>query len=88
VPRPTLDAFLRDQSLAFAKSDEIAARRRTRRSPRLFLSELAAVTRERPVALGYASLGEEFTLRGLAAGAGPLRAFESRLERAFRVSDS
>jgi len=88
VPRPTLDAFLRDQALAFAKSDAIAARRRARRSPRLFLSELAAVVRDRPVVLGYASLGEEFTLRGLAVGEGPVRAFESRLERGFlRVSE-
>jgi hypothetical protein len=88
VPRPTLDAFLHDQSLAFAKSDAIAARRRARRSPRLFLSEIAAVVRERPVVLGYASLGEDFTLRGLAVGEGPLRAFERRLERGFlRVSE-
>jgi hypothetical protein len=88
VPRPTLEAFLRDQSLAFAKSDAIAARRRARRNPRVFLSELAAVVRERPVVLGYASLGEEFTVRGLAVGEGPLRAFESRLERGFlRVAD-
>ncbi len=88
MPRPTLDAFLRDQSLAFAKSDVIAARRRARRSPRLFLSELAAVVRERPVVLGYASLAEEFTMRGLAVGEGPVRAFESRLERGFfRVSE-
>ncbi len=88
VPRPTLDAFLRDQALAFAKSDVIAARRRARRSPRLFLSELAAVVRERPVVLGYASLAEEFTVRGLAIGEGPVRAFESRLERGFlRVSE-
>jgi hypothetical protein len=88
VPRPTLDAFLRDQALAFAKSDVVAARRRTRRSPRLFLSEIAATTRERPVVLGYAALGEEFTLRGLVVGEGPLRAFESRLERGFlRVSE-
>jgi len=88
VPRPALDAFFRDQSVAFAKSDAIAARRRARRSPRLFLSEIAAVARERPVVLGYASLGEEFALRGLAVGEGPLRAFESRLERGFlRVSE-
>jgi hypothetical protein len=88
VPRPALDAFLRDQALAFAKSDVIAARRRARRNPRLFLSELAAVTRERPVVLGHASLAEEFTIRGLALGEGPVRAFEGRLERGFlRVSD-
>jgi hypothetical protein len=88
VPRPTLDLFLRDQSLAFAKSDVIATRRRACRSPRVFLSELAAVVRERPVVLGYASLAEEFTVRGLLIGEGPLRAFESRLERGFlRVSE-
>jgi hypothetical protein len=88
VPRPALDAFLRDQALVFAKSEAIAALRRTRRSPRLFLSELGAVVRERPVVLGYAALGEEFTIRGLAIGEGPLRAFESRLERGFlRVSE-
>ncbi|HEX9186696.1 MAG TPA: hypothetical protein VGB87_06485 [Vicinamibacteria bacterium] len=88
VPRPTLDAFLRDQALAFAKSETVASRRRARRSPRLFLSEIAAVARERPVVLGYASLGEEFTLRGLVVGEGPLRAFERRLERGFlRVTE-
>jgi hypothetical protein len=88
VPRPTVDAFLRDQSLAYAKSEAIAARRRGRRNPRLFLSELAAVVRERPVVLGYASLGEEFTVRGLAVGEGPVRAFENRLERGFlRLSE-
>ena len=88
VPRPAADAFLRDQSLAFAKSDAIAAWRRARRNPRLFLSELSAVVRERPVVLAFASLAEEFTIRGLALGEGPLRAFESRLERGFlRVSE-
>ena len=88
VPRPAADAFLRDQSLAFAKSDAIAAWRRARRNPRLFLSELSAVVRERPVVLGFASLAEEFTIRGLALGEGPVRAFEGRLERGFlRVSE-
>jgi len=88
VPKPTLDAFTRDQALAFAKSDAVAARRRARRNPRLFLSELAAAARERPIVLAYASLGEDFTIRGLGLGEGPLRAFESRLERGFfRLSD-
>jgi hypothetical protein len=88
VPRPTVDAYFRDQSLAFAKSDVIAERRRARRTPRLFLSELAAVVRDRPVVLGFASLGEEFVVRGLAVGEGPVRAFGSRLERGFfRVSE-
>lgn len=89
VPRPTLDAFRRDQALVFAKSDAIAARRRSRRTPRLFLSELAAGARDRPVVLGYAScVADDFTIRGLALGEGPLRAFEGRLERGFfRLSD-
>ena len=35
-----------------------------------------------------ASLGEDFTIRGLGLGEGPLRAFEGRLERGFfRLSD-
>jgi len=88
IPKPTLDAYLRDQSLAYAKSDAIAAWRRARRNPRLFLSELSAVVRDRPVVVGYASLGEDFSIRGLALGEGPVRAFESRLERGFlRVSE-
>ena len=38
--------------------------------------------------VAYASLGETFTIRGLALGEGPVRAFESRLERGFlRVSE-
>jgi hypothetical protein len=85
--RTARDAFLRDQALAYAKSDAIADWRRARRTPRLFLSELAAAVRDRPVALAYASLGEDFTIRGLGLGEGPLRALESRLERGFfRVS--
>jgi hypothetical protein len=88
VPRPTADAFLRDQALALAKSETIAAARRQRRNPRLFLSELAAIARDRPVVLTYASLGEDFTVRGLAVGEGPVRALETRFERGFfRVTD-
>jgi Pilus assembly protein, PilO len=90
VPRPALDAFRHDRQVALAKSDVIAARRRSRRSPRLFLSELAAAARDRPVVLGYAELKDDldFTIRGLAVGEGPLRGFESRLERGFfRMSD-
>ena len=88
VPRPAADAYLRDQSLAFAKSDVIDERRRARRNPRLFLSELSAIVRERPVVVGYAALAEDFTIRGIGLGEGPMRAFESRLERGFlRVSD-
>jgi hypothetical protein len=88
VPRPTVDAFLHDQALALAKSDSIATLRRTRRNPRLFLSEIAGVVRERPVTLTFASLGDEFLIRGLSVGEGPTRALESRFERGFfRVSE-
>jgi hypothetical protein len=83
VARPALDAFRRDAALAYAKSEAVAARRRSRRTPRLFLAELGAATRQRPVMLGFASLGEEFTLRGIVLGEGPLRVFERRLERGF-----
>ena len=88
VPRPTLEAYRRDQSLALGKSQAIATWRRTRRNPRLFLSELAAVVHERPVMIGYASLGESFTVRGLAVGEGTVRDLESRFERGFfRISE-
>jgi hypothetical protein len=88
VPRPTADAFVRDQGIALAKSETIAALRRSRRNPRLFLSEIAAIVRDRPVTLSFASLGEEFLIRGLSVGEGPTRALESRFERGFfRVSD-
>jgi hypothetical protein len=88
VPRPMADAFLRDQALALAKAETIATLRRSRRNPRLFLSEVAAVVRDRPVVLGYASLGEEFVIRGIGVGEGPMRALESRFERGFfRVSE-
>ncbi len=86
--RAALRAYERDQALAFGKSEAAADRRRGRRTARLFLSELAAVTRDRPVTLAYASLGDGFTLRGLALGEGPLASFAGRLERGFfRVSD-
>jgi hypothetical protein len=88
VPRPTLEAYYRDQSLALAKSQAIESWRRARRNPRLFLSELAAVVRERPVMLGYASIDEVFTVRGLAVGEGTVQGLESRFERGFfRISD-
>lgn len=83
VPRLQSEAYLRDQALAAAKADTIASLRRSRRNPRLFLSEVAAITRDRPVVLGYASLGDEFVVRGLSVGNGPLRALESRFERGF-----
>ncbi len=88
VPRPTAEAFLRDQALALAKSEMIAHLRRTRRNPRLFLSETAAVCRDRPVVLNYAALADDFAIRGLAVGEGPMRALERRFERGFlRVSE-
>ncbi len=88
VPRPALDAYYRDQALALAKSDTVVQLRRARRNPRLFLSELAAITRDRPVVLNFASLGEEFLVRGLAVGEGPLRVLQSRFERGFfRVAE-
>jgi len=88
VPRPIAEAFVRDQGLAFAKSEAIASLRRSRRNPRLFLSEIAAIVRDRPVTLSFASLHEEFLIRGLSVGEGPTRALESRFERGFfRVSD-
>jgi hypothetical protein len=88
TPRPTAEAFVRDQGMALAKSEAIAALRRSRRNPRLFLAEIAAIVRDRPVTLSFASLGEEFQIRGLSVGEGPTRALESRFERGFfRVSD-
>ena len=83
VPRTQAEAFSRDQALAFSKTEMIAALRRSRRNPRLFLSEASAVLRDRPAGLTEALLGEEFVLRGLAAGEGTLRSLQSRLERGF-----
>lgn len=88
VPRQQADAYLRDLALAVAKTDAIATLRRARRNPRLFLSELAAIARDRPVTFTYASLAEELQVRGLTVGEGPVRALESRFERGFlRVSE-
>jgi hypothetical protein len=88
VARPLLEAYYRDQALALSKSEAIAGLRRTRRNPRVFLSELSAIPRDRPVVLSYASLGDDFVVRGLGVGEGPMRALESRFERGFlRVSD-
>ncbi|HEY7516055.1 MAG TPA: hypothetical protein VIC87_16320, partial [Vicinamibacteria bacterium] len=88
VSRQQSDAFVRDMALALAKSDAVASLRRSRRNPRLFLSELAAVVRDRPVVLTFASVSDEFVVRGLTVGEGPVRALESRFERGFfRVSD-
>src|SRR6185436_11139844 len=88
VARPVADQFLRDQALALSKSEAVASLRRTRRNPRLFLAELAAIVRDRPVVLKDAIVGEEFVVRGLTVGEGPMRALELRLERGFfRVAE-
>lgn len=88
IPRPQADAFIRDQGLALAKSEQIASLRRARRNPRVFLAELAAATRDRPVTLTFASTGNGFVVRGLTVGEGPARALESRLEEGFfRVAE-
>ncbi|HMK93328.1 MAG TPA: hypothetical protein VK576_10045, partial [Thermoleophilia bacterium] len=88
VPKPQADAYVRDVALSVAKSEAIASLRRARRNPRLFLCELAAIVRDRPVTLNFASLGDEFVVRGQTVGEGPVRALEGRFERGFlRVSD-
>jgi hypothetical protein len=88
VPKAQADAFVRDQALALAKSEWVAQLRRNRRNPRLFLSEISAIARDRPVTLSFASFGDDFTIRGITVGEGPARALESRFERGFfRVSE-
>jgi hypothetical protein len=87
VPRAQADAFVADHALALAKSDAIATLRRARRNPRVFLSELGAIVRERPAILTQATLADEFSVKGLTVGEGPVRALETRFERGFfRVS--
>jgi hypothetical protein len=83
TPRPQLEGYLRDHALALAKSEAIASLRRARRNPRLFLSELAAVTRDRPVVLTQATVGEEFFVRGITTGESSVRDLEARLEQGF-----
>jgi hypothetical protein len=83
VPRAQADAFIADQALALAKSEAIAGLRRTRRNPRVFLSELGAAVRERPAIVTQAVLAEGFSVKGLTVGEGPVRALESRFERGF-----
>jgi hypothetical protein len=88
VPKPQVDAYLRDQALAVDKAETIADLRRLRRNPRLFLSELAAVVRDRPVVLTRATLGDEFLVSGLTVGEASMRGLEGRFERGFfRVSE-
>ncbi len=88
VPAAQAEAFRRDEALALAKSNSIAHLRRNQRNPRLFLAELAAITRGRPVVLTYAEHGEDFLVRGHAVGEGPIRSLEARFERGFfRIAD-
>ena len=88
VTRPVAEQYLRDQALALAKSDAVATLRRNRRNPRLFLAEIASIVRDRPVVLKDAVLTDEFVVRGLTVGEGPMRALEARLERGFfRVTE-
>jgi hypothetical protein len=83
VPRPQAEAYARDQMLSVSKSETIAALRRSRRNPRLFLSEVAAAVRDWPVILSNASMGEEFAVRGVVLGESSLKGLESRFERGF-----
>jgi hypothetical protein len=88
TPRPQVEAFLKDQALAVGKSETIAELRRTKRNPRLFLSELSGLARDRPVVFTRASLGDEFLVSGLTVGEANMRGLETRLERGFfRISE-
>ncbi|MBN2371552.1 MAG: type 4a pilus biogenesis protein PilO [Vicinamibacteria bacterium] len=88
VPRTVADAFLRNQALAVSKSEAIVMWRRSRRNPRLFLSELAAAVRDRPIIIRFATLNDDFRLSGMAVGEATMHSLESRLERGFcRLSD-
>jgi hypothetical protein len=86
--RPQLEQFGKDLALALAKSETIARLRRARRNPRLFLSELSAIARDRAVVYTHARLRDRFSVGGLTVGEASMRALESRFERGFfRVSD-
>jgi hypothetical protein len=83
APRAEAEAFVKEQALLAAKAEEIAALRRARRNPRLFLSELSAVVRERPVVITRAQLGDEMLVSGLVMGESAMRGLQARLERGF-----
>src|SRR5688500_669629 len=89
VPRNVAEAYVRDQSTLLAKTEALVALRRNRRSPRLFLSELAAVVQDRPAVLTEVSWGNElFVVRGYSMGEGPTRELERRFESGyFRLSE-
>ena len=86
--RAELEAFNHDLALALAKSETIVQLRRARRNPRVFLSELSSIVRDRPVVITRASLAEEFSVTGLTVGETSMRGLGSRFERGFfRVSE-
>ena len=72
----------------FAKSEALASLRRSRRNPRLFLSELAAVARERPVVCTEAEPGRAVPVRGLTVGEHPSRELEAASSAASSASRS
>jgi hypothetical protein len=89
VSRGVADAFVRDHALLLAKTEATVTLRRTRRSPRLFLSEIADALQDRPIVLTELSWGDElFVARGYSMGEGPTRDLERRLESGyFRVAE-
>ncbi|MCU0242762.1 MAG: type 4a pilus biogenesis protein PilO [Vicinamibacteria bacterium] len=88
IPRQTAQLFERDHALSVAKTETIVMLKRTRRNPRLFLAEMAAIMRDRPVILRQAVLDQDFRIRGVIIGEGSTRALESRFERGFfRISE-
>lgn len=88
APRAQAEAFVKEQALLAAKAEEIAELRRTRRNPRLFLSELASVVRDRPVIISRATLDDEMLVSGLVMGESAMRALQARVERGFfRVAE-
>jgi hypothetical protein len=88
APRAQAEAFVKEQALLAAKSEQIASLRRERRNPRLFLSELASVVRDRPVVISRATMADEMLISGLVMGESAMRALQSRVERGFfRVAE-
>lgn len=88
APRAQAEAFVKEHALLAAKSEQIASLRRERRNPRLFLSELASVVRDRPVVISRATMADEMLVSGLVMGESAMRALQSRVERGFfRVAE-
>jgi Tfp pilus assembly protein PilO len=88
APRAQAEAFVKEHAALAAKSEQIASLRRVRRNPRLFLSELASVVRDRPVVISRATMGDEMLISGLVMGESAMRALQARVERGFfRVAE-